>query len=193
VGVEKPKVDNAWYQPSDPMLRERRHAAHAALYEFNGLPPNAVDRSRELLRNLLGELGEGARVRAPFYCDYGDPIRIGSHSFLNFGVVILDYAPVIIADHVNIAPRVQLLTVTHPIDPDARREGWEASEPITVGSGAWIGAGAMICPGVTIGEQAVIGAGSVVVKDIPPGVVAVGNPCRVVRQIGPRDHIDIAP
>ena len=119
----------------------------------------------------------------PPWCDYGYTITIGARSFVNFGTVILDGAAVAIGDDVQIGPSVQLLTATHPLEAAPRRERWESAQPITIGDGAWLGGGVIVCPGVSIGEEAVIGAGSVVTKGIPARVLAVGNPCRVVRDL----------
>ena len=138
---------------------------------------------RRLLEELLGAVGEGTEIRPPFYVDYGSQIRIGARCFANFGLVALDVAPITIGDDVQIGPNVQLLTPTHPVETEPRRAKWEAAEPITIGDNVWLGGGAIVLPGVTIGENTVVGAGSVVTRDLPPDVVAVGNPARVVRTL----------
>jgi len=137
----------------------------------------------ELLEELLGSVGEGVVIRPPFSCDYGSNLRIGARTFANYGLVALDCAPITIGEDVQIATNVQLLTPTHPIDPGLRRAGWESAAPITIGDNVWLGGGVVVLPGVTIGADTVVGAGSVVPRDLPAGVVAVGNPARVVRQI----------
>ncbi|WAC65529.1 sugar O-acetyltransferase [Agrococcus sp. SL85] len=139
--------------------------------------------ARPLLEALLGELGEGAVITPPLFVDYGEQIRLGARSFANYGLTALDVAPITIGEDVQIGPNVQLLTPTHPIDPEARRAKLEAAEPITIGDNVWLGGGVIVCPGVTIGENSVIGAGAVVTRDIPANVVAVGNPARVIREI----------
>jgi maltose O-acetyltransferase len=131
----------------------------------------------------LGSIGPGAEVRAPLYCDYGYNIRIGARTFVNYGVVALDVAPITIGEDVQIGPNVQLLTATHPVDAERRREKWEYARPINIGDNVWIGGGAIVCPGVTIGDNSVVGAGAVVIRDLPENVVAVGNPARVIREI----------
>jgi maltose O-acetyltransferase len=150
-----------------------------------------LDERAELLRELLGSLGEGSVVVPTFRCDYGTHLGIGSRTFVNYGCIALDVADIVIGDACQLAPNVQLLTATHPIDPAARRAGWESAEPITLGDNVWLGGGAIVCPGVTIGDDTVVGAGAVVTRDLPAGVVAVGNPARVVREISDADHVAI--
>lgn len=137
----------------------------------------------QLLGKLLGAVGADTVVRPPVWFEKGYQTAIGARTFVNVGAVVLDVARVAIGDEVQIGPNVQLLTATHPLDAETRRAGWEAAEPITIGDAVWLGGGAIVCPGVTIGPESVIGAGSVVTRDIPAGVLAVGNPCRVVRAL----------
>ena len=127
--------------------------------------------------------GPDSEVRPPFYCDYGSQIRIGERTFVNFGLVALDPAPITIGSDVQIGPNVQLLTPTHPIDPDLRREKWEGARPIDIADNVWLGGGVIVLPGVSIGENTVVGAGAVVTRDVPAGVVVVGNPARVIREV----------
>ncbi len=141
--------------------------------------------ARPLLEQLLGTLGEGAFIKPPLYVDYGENIHLGARSFVNYNLVALDVVAITIGEDCQIGPNVQLLTPTHPIDPGPRRDKLEAAEPITIGDNVWLGGGVIVCPGVTIGDKSVIGAGSVVTRDIPPNVVAVGNPARVIREIEP--------
>ena len=133
------------------------------------------------LRELLGAVGKDSYIRPPFFCDYGYNITLGDNVFLNFNCVILDVVPIAIGDRVQMASAVQLLAADHPLDPAERATGRESGRPITIEDDVWLGGGAIVCPGVTVGRGSVIGAGSVVTRDIPPGVVAVGNPCRVLR------------
>ena len=143
--------------------------------------------ARSLLDALLGQLGEGAFVKPPLFVDYGENISIGARTFVNYNLTALDVAAITIGEDCQLGPNVQLLTPTHPIDPQPRRDKLEAAEPITLGDNVWLGGGVIVCPGVTIGDNSVIGAGSVVTRDIPANVVAVGNPARVLRRIGPGD------
>jgi len=169
------------YLASDPELVAERRRCRELLRAFNGEPDEEA--RSPLLRDLLGQVGEAAFVQPPFACDYGYNISLGDDVFINFNAVILDCAPVTIGDRAQIAPGVQLLAADHPRQPELRRELRELARPVTVGANVWIGAGAIVCPGVTVGEDSIIGAGSVVTRDVPPGVIVVGNPCRVVREL----------
>jgi maltose O-acetyltransferase len=141
---------------------------------------------QELRRRILGELfgagGESVWVQPPFFCDYGFNIHLGKKCYFNFNCVVLDVCEVRIGDHTLFGPAVQIYTATHPLDAELRRQQ-EYGKPIAIGSDVWVGGGAIICPGVTIGSRSVIGAGSVVTRDIPEGVFAAGNPCRVIREL----------
>lgn len=141
--------------------------------------------ARAILADLLGTLGEGAYVKPPLAVDYGENIHVGARTFVNSGLTALDVATITIGEDCQIGPNVQLLTPTHPVDPQPRRDKLEAAQPVTLGDNVWLGGGVIVCPGVTIGDNTVVGAGSVVVRDLPADVVAVGNPARVVRHIGP--------
>jgi maltose O-acetyltransferase len=135
-------------------------------------------------------VGENVAVRAPFFCEYG-AISIGNGTFVNVGAVMLDVAPITIGAACQIATPVQLLTATHPVDPEARRLGWEYGEPITLADNVWLGGGVIVCPGVTIGQDTVVGAGGVVTRDLPAGVVAAGVPARVRREISEEDRVEV--
>lgn len=139
--------------------------------------------ARESLRALLGTLGEDAYVKPPLFVDYGENIHIGARTFINYNLTALDVADIRIGEDCQIGPNVQLLTPTHPMEPEPRRGKLEAARPITVGNNVWLGGGAIICPGVSIGDNSVIGAGAVVTRDVPANCVAVGNPARVIREI----------
>ncbi|MBT2534809.1 sugar O-acetyltransferase [Arthrobacter sp. ISL-69] len=139
--------------------------------------------ARPILEELVGDLGENVDVRPHLSVDYGSYITIGAGTFINSGLTALDVAAITIGRDCQIGPNVQLLTPTHPVDPQPRRDKLEAAEPITIEDNVWLGGGAIVLPGVTIGENSVIGAGAVVTKDVPDNVVAVGNPARVVRSI----------
>ncbi len=143
---------------------------------------------RALFRELLGDVGENFWIQPPFYCDYGSHIHIGKHFYANYDCIILDVCDVTIGDDVFFAPRVCVYTATHPLDAEIRNSELEYGKPVKIGSSVWIGGSAVINPGVTIGDNVVIGSGSVVTHDIPSGVVAVGNPCRVLRPITQADH-----
>jgi len=172
------------YLADDPELSADRARAQELLARFNATPPGERELQDRLLRELLGEVGEDVFVRPGFRCDYGSYISIGAGTFVNFDCVMLDVAPIRIGAACQLATAVQLLTPTHPIDPEPRRQGWEAAAPITIGDNVWLGGGAIVCPGVTIGDDTVVGAGAVVTRNLPAGVVAFGNPARVQREIG---------
>jgi maltose O-acetyltransferase len=171
------------YLADDPVLVEDRARAQRLVEQFNETGIDDVKRRLDTLRALLGSLGDGAEILPPFRCDYGSTITVGARTFINYGAIILDCAPVTIGADVQMGPGIQVLTATHPVDPAIRRARWESALPIAIGDGAWLGGGVIVCPGVTIGQEAVVGAGSVVTRDIPPRVVAVGNPCRVIREV----------
>lgn len=141
------------------------------------------DEARRLLTAVLGSVGDEVVIRPPFHVDYGENLHVGARTFVNFGLVALDVAPITIGEDCQLGPNVQLLTPTHPVDPDQRRDKLEAAQPITLGDNVWLGGGVIVCPGVTIGDDSVVGAGAVVTRDVPAGVVAVGNPARVAREI----------
>lgn len=171
------------YNAADPQLVAERLRARELCQQLNALSPRAPDSERqELLSSLFGG-STNAYVTPPFACDYGSNIILGDGVYFNFNCVVLDVAKVVIGNNVLFGPAVQIYTATHPLDAVQRRSGIETGRTIRIGNDVWIGGAAVICPGVTIGDGAVIGAGSVVVKDIPAGVFAAGNPCKVVRSL----------
>lgn len=171
------------YTAADRELAEMNARAQRLLQAFNTSSFDEGDSRRAILSELLGAVGRGSEIKQPFYCDYGVHIFVGERFFANYDCVFLDCAHITIGDRVLLAPKVQLYTATHPLDPQVRAKDWEMAYPITIGDDVWIGGGAIICPRVTIGSGTTIGAGSVVTRDIPPGVFAAGNPCRVIRQL----------
>ncbi|MFT4230999.1 MAG: sugar O-acetyltransferase [Microbacterium sp.] len=176
------------YRSTDPELSAARAATKRALHEYNNTHPDDEERRMEILRGLLGSVGQ-VWIEPPFRCDYGAQISMGEFVFANYDLTILDCAPVTIGDMVLFGPRVTIATASHPVDFQQRTvDMFEYALPVTIGEGAWLGAHVIVGPGVTIGARAVIGAGSVVTRDIPPDVVAVGNPCRVVRDITDADR-----
>lgn len=174
----------------DPEIDALYARVQDQLEEYNGLSWRNNSRRDELLRELLREVGDGVVVRPRFFCEYGR-VAIGDGSFVNADAVMLDGAEITIGSTCWLAPRVQLLTATHVVDPVPRRAGWEYAKPITLGDNVWLGGGAIVCPGVTIGDDTVVGAGAVVTKDLPAGVVAAGVPARVVREIGESDRVEV--
>ncbi|WP_364511357.1 sugar O-acetyltransferase [Nocardioides sp. LML1-1-1.1] len=172
-----------WYVADDAELEEAYFRAVDLTTAYNATTAREKDRRSELLRELLGAVGEDTAIRPPLQVDYGTQIRVGARTFANFGLVALDVAEIVIGDDVQIGPNVQLLTPIHPLESGPRRDKWEAAKPITIGDNVWLGGGVIVCPGVTIGADTVVGAGAVVTKDLPAGVLALGNPARVVRDL----------
>ncbi|MFA4913918.1 MAG: sugar O-acetyltransferase [Comamonadaceae bacterium] len=173
------------YIGDDPELAADSRRAYLLARDYEATYMLDADRAQAILAELVGALGEGVNIKPPFRVDYGKYISIGARTFANYGLVALDVASITIGADVQIGPNVQLLTPTHPVDIELRREKYEAAQPIVIGDNVWLGAGAIVLAGVTIGENSVIGAGAVVTKDVPANVVAVGNPARVIRNIEP--------
>jgi len=170
------------YDPLDPELVHAREHARDLCQELNATRERQQEERRRILRELLGAGGEDVWLQPPFYCDYGSNILLGKKCFFNFNCVVLDICQVKIGDYTLFGPAVQIYGGAHPMNAELRRTQ-EFGKPIEIGSDVWVGGGAIICPGVKIGSRSVIGAGSVVTRDIPEGVVAVGNPCRVIREL----------
>lgn len=150
---------------------------------FNATPPSDVEVRQAVLADLVGTLGEGVEVRTPLHVDLGSNLHLGAGTVVNANLVALDRAPIRLGERVQVGPNVQLVTVVHPLDVTKRRERWEGATPITVGDDVVLGPGVIVCPGVTIGAGTVVGAGAVVATDLPEGVLAVGNPATVIRQL----------
>ena len=167
--------------PENERLARRAFALADACYRATVAGDDEA--ARQALTDLLGSLGEGAYVKPPLAVDYGENVHIGARTFVNSNLTALDVARITIGEDCQIGPNVQLLTPTHPVEPQPRRDKLEAARPIVLGDNVWLGGGVIVCPGVTIGDNTVVGAGSVVVRDLPANVVAVGNPARVVREI----------
>jgi maltose O-acetyltransferase len=178
------------YIADDPDLRADHARAQELLDRYNGTGHREQGERDRLLRELLGDVGDGVVVKPTLRCDYGRPITIGAGTFVNYDCTFLDVAPIRIGSNCQLGPGVQLLTPRHPIDPEPRRAGWEYAEPIAIADNVWLGGGVIVCPGVTIGDDTVVGAGAVVTRDLPSGIVAVGAPARVLREIDDRDRVD---
>lgn len=180
---EKAQAGLLYDANNDEELLGARSRCADLCYEFNRCRPSDRAEQAAWLRQIFGTMQEPILIEPPFYCDYGCNIRVGRGFYANHNCVILDAAPVQIGDSVFIGPNCVLTTAAHAMAALERKQGLELARPITIGSGVWLGANVSVLPGVTIGDNVVIGAGSVVNRDIPPGVVAAGNPCRVIRQI----------
>ncbi|WP_282085657.1 sugar O-acetyltransferase [Streptomyces tendae] len=171
------------YIADDPEIARRQQQAVRLAARYQAAYAQDAESARPLLVELLGSLGAEAQVRPPLYVDYGSNITVGARTFVNYNLTALDVAAITIGEDCQIGPNVQLLTPTHPLEPGPRRDKLEAARPIVIGDNVWLGGGAIVLPGVTIGDNSVIGAGAVVTKDVPPNVVAVGNPARPVRNV----------
>ena len=171
------------YQPGDPELVADREVTAKKLFQYNQMNPLDRDAYQRATREILGKTGKNCIIKQPFFCTYGYNISVGEDFFLNVDCKLLDSGKITIGDHVFIAPNVCIITEEHAMDVKQRLDGLEYARPVTIGDNVWICAGALILPGVTIGANSIIGAGSVVTKDIPENSLAVGNPCKVIRNI----------
>ena len=169
-------------------LSEDRLENKKRIFRFNNLEPGHFSEKDKLLKEILGKTGERVNIEAPFHCDYGYNIQVGEDFFANYNFTVLDVGKVKIGANAQIAPNVSIYTAGHPIHPESRNSGYEYGIEITIGDNVWIGGNTCIMPGVKIGNNVVIGAGSVVTKDLPDNVIAVGNPCRVIREITEEDR-----
>ena len=169
-------------------LSEERLENKKRIFKYNNMDPGDTAGKDKLIKKILGKTGNTVCIESPFHCDYGYNIEVGENFFANYNLVILDVAKVKIGDNAQIAPNVAIYTAGHPIHPDSRNSGYEYGIDITIGDNVWIGGNTCIMPGVTIGNNVVIGGGSVVTKDLPDNVIAVGNPCRIVREITEDDR-----
>ncbi|WP_238947977.1 sugar O-acetyltransferase [Clostridium sp. YIM B02569] len=169
-------------------LSEERMENKLKIHEYNLLRPDEMNRMEELIKDILGKTGDKVFIEQPFHCDYGKNIEVGNNFFANYNCTILDVGKVIIGENVLFAPNVSIYTAGHPIHPESRNSGYEYGIDVIIGDNVWVGGSVVINPGVKIGNNVVIGSGSVVTKDLPDNVIAVGNPCRVVREITEEDR-----
>ncbi|MFI1168863.1 sugar O-acetyltransferase [Streptomyces sp. NPDC020801] len=171
------------YVADDPEIARRQQRAMRLAARYQAAYVEDAGAAGPILAELLGAVGEGVDVRPPLHVDYGSNITIGARTFVNYNLTALDVARITIGEDCQIGPNVQLLTPTHPVEPEPRRDKLEAARAITIADNVWLGGGVIVCPGVTIGDNTVVGAGAVVTTDVPADVVAVGNPARPVRDI----------
>ena len=178
------------YWPSDPDIMEEQLAYLDLMDEYNRTPRRLQAERAEMLKKLFAEVGENCYIESPYFANWGGHhVHLGSNIYANAGLKLVDDTPIYIGDNTMIGPNVVLATAGHPIDPELRGRGLQYNLPVHVGRNCWLGAGVIVMPGISIGDNTVIGAGSVVTKDIPAGVVAVGNPCKVLREVGEKDKI----
>lgn len=177
------------YDPNEKEIMDEQFPYLDLLPEFNALKSSETEKREKLMKQMFAECGENCYIQIPFYANWsGHHIHMGNNVYANFNFTVVDDGEVYIGDYVMIGPNVTIATAGHPVQPELRRKGIQYNLPVRIGNNVWLGAGAVILPGVTIGDNAVIGAGSVVTKDIPANTVAVGNPCRVLREIGEKDE-----
>lgn len=186
--TEKEKMlSGELYQAYVPELIQERDRAKEMMHLYNSFPPSKLEERKKLIREVFGSTGSKFTIEQPFFCEFGYNIHLGENFFSNFNCVILDEAPVKFGNDVLLAPNVCIYTVNHAINPERRRAALEYARPVTIGNNVWIGGNSVILPGVSIGDNTIIGAGSVVTKNIPANVIAVGNPCTVLRAINEND------
>lgn len=177
------------YLPEDPEIMEEQLGYLDKLYDFNHTRPTELKKRDAMLKEMFAEVGEDCYIEPPFYANWGGHhVHFGDHVYANFHLTLVDDTHIYVGSNTMFAPNVTVATAGHPIEPSLRAKAYQYNMPVHIGENCWIGAGALIMPGVTIGNNTVIGAGSVVTKDIPANVVAVGNPCRVMREIGEHDR-----
>ncbi|MBD0787252.1 sugar O-acetyltransferase [Vibrio sp. Y2-5] len=175
------------YFCDDEELAKAQMQCLEVLYDYNQTRPSEVEKRKAILEKLFAEVGEGCYIEPPLRTNWGAHTHLGKNVYANFNLTLVDDTYIYIGDYVMIGPNVTIATAGHPVDPEMRRKVAQFNIPVTIGDNVWIGANSVVLPGITIGENSVIGAGSVVTKDIPANVVAVGNPCKVLREIGERD------
>ena len=178
------------YLPEDEEIMRQQLLCLEKLYDYNATRPNEQEKREVLLKEMFAEIGEGCYIEPPLHANWaGAHVHFGSNVYANFNLTLVDDTDIYVGDKVMFAPNVTVATAGHPINPELRYQAMQYNIPVHIGNNVWIGANAVVLPGVTIGDNSVIGAGSVVTKDIPANVVAVGNPCRVIREIGEHDKI----
>ena len=188
-GEEKLHTREIYVPTEYPELMKKQSECLDLLFEYNSLRPSETEKKTALLKKMFAEIGEGCYIETPFHANFGGAhVHFGKNIYANFNLTLVDDTHIYVGDNTMFGPNVTLATAGHPVLPELREKGYQFNIPIHIGKNCWIGAGSVILPGVTVEDGSVIGAGSVVTKDIPSGVVAVGNPCRVLRKIGDRDR-----
>lgn len=176
------------YLPGDEEIMREQLVYLDRLYDFNATRPTELEKREKMLKEMLAEIGEGCYIEPPFHANWGGHhVHFGKNIYANFNLTLVDDTHIYVGDYTMFGPNVTVASAGHPIDPELREKAYQYNFPVRIGKNCWIGAGAVIVPGVTIGDNVVIGAGSVVTKDIPSNVVAVGNPCRVLREVNEHD------
>ncbi len=177
------------YLPGHEELMEEQTALLEKLYDFNMTRPSEYAKRMEMLKDMFAEIGENCYIEPPFHANFaGKHVHFGKNIYANFNLTLVDDTHIYVGDYTMFGPNVTVASAGHPIEPSLRQKGYQYNMPVKIGRNCWIGGGTVIVPGITIGDNVVVGAGSVVTKDIPSGTVAVGNPCKVIREVGERDR-----
>lgn len=177
------------YLPGDEQIMQEQLQCLDKLYDFNNTRPTQMQKRTQLLKEMFAEIGDGCYIEPPFHANFGGKhIHFGKNVYCNFGVTMVDDTHIYVGDNTMFAPYVTVATAAHPILPALREKAYQYNMPVKIGKNCWLGAGVIVLPGITIGDNVVVGAGSVVTKDLPDNVVAVGNPCKVLRPIGEKDR-----
>lgn len=186
----KEKMHNCQlYYPSDEEIMKEQTACLEKLYDFNATRPLEGEKRTQLLKEMFAEIGDGCYIEPPFHSNWGGHhVHFGKNIYANFNLTLVDDTHIYVGDYTMFGPNVTVATAGHPILPELRQQGYQYNAPVHIGKNCWIGAGVIIVPGVTIGDNVVVGAGSIVTKDLPDNVVAVGNPCKVLREVNERDR-----
>lgn len=189
MNMKEKMLNGELYLPEDEEIMTEQRRCLEKLYDFNMTRPGELEKREEMLRDMLAEVGENCYIEPPFHSNFGGKhVHFGNHVYANFNLTCVDDTDIFVGDGTMFGPNVTVATAGHPVLPELREKAYQFNIPVHIGNNCWIGSGAVILPGVTIGDNSVIGAGSVVTKDVPPNVIAVGNPCRVMREISERDR-----
>ena len=189
MGMKEKMHTGELYLPGDEEIMAQQLLCLEKLYDFNATRPREGEKRTKLLKEMFAELGDGCYIEPPLHANWGGHhVHFGKNVYANFNLTLVDDTHIYVGDYTMIGPNVTIATGGHPILPELRRQGYQFNAPVRIGRNCWLGAGVVIVPGVTIGDNVVVGAGSVVTKDLPDGVVAVGNPCRVLRQVNEHDR-----
>ena len=187
--ITEKQHSGALYLPGDPELQREQLKCLDKLHEFNRLRPSQLEEKAAMLQEMFAEVGEDCYIELPFHANWGGRhVHFGKNIYANFNLTLVDDTHIYVGDYCQIGPNVVLATAGHPIEPDLREAGYQYNTPVRVGRNCWLGAGVLVMPGVTIGDNVVVGAGSVVTKDLPDSVVAVGNPCKILREVNDHDR-----
>ena len=188
--TEKEKLHSGEiYFPGDPEIHKEQTACQEKLYDFNQTRPSELEKRTAMLKDMFAEMGEGCYIEPPLHANFGGKfVHFGKNIYANYNLTLVDDTHIFVGDYTMFGPNVTVATAGHPIAPELRGKGLQYNMPVRIGRNCWLGAGVIVLPGVTIGDNVVVGAGSVVTKDLPDNVVAVGNPCRVLREVGEKDR-----